>query len=265
MRLGTWGCVAALLFLVFTALALFPYQLAPFDPQARVGPTFSPPSTLHLFGTDEIGRDLASRTILALRYTWLPALALIAFSLFVGLAIGVAAGFVGGWFDFAVQRLVDLFMTLPSMLVALAIAATLGPGTVNTLIAIALTWWPWYAVIARDETRRLKARPHFEAAQVARIGWWRLIWHYLAPGVYPALVAAAALDVANVVSALALMSFLGLGQPDPAPELGSMISRSMDSLTAFWWLPIIPGLVIFALCITANVLGDAVRASLRGR
>jgi peptide/nickel transport system permease protein len=111
----------------------------------------------------------------------------------------------------------------------------------------------------------LKVRPHFEAAQVAHIGLWPLISRYLAPGVYPALIAAAALDVANVVSAFALMSFLGLGQPDPAPELGSMISRSMDSLIAFWWLPIIPGLTIFALCITANILGDAVRASLRGR
>jgi peptide/nickel transport system permease protein len=223
-----------------------------------------PPSAMHWFGTDEIGRDLFSRALLGVQYTWLPALAVISFSLVLGTFIGVISGAVGGWVDLALQRLVDLFLILPPALIALAVVAALGPGLVNIMIALAVFWWPWYTRISRDEIKRIAARPHVEAARLANPAPLRLVLRYMLPGALPALIVAATLDVANVILAVALMSFLGLGQPAPAPELGAMTSRTLDSLTVAWWLPILPAAVIMLVCLLANLAGDGLRAAFRG-
>lgn len=249
---------------VVTIIALLAPWVTPYDPQLRVAAAYLPPSAAHWFGTDEIGRDLLSRVILGIQYTWLPGLAVIGVTLLVGTIIGLIAGLAGGKVDLVLERILDLFLVLPSTLIALAVVASLGPGLVNTLIALAIFWWPWYARISRDEIRRLKARPHVEAAQVAGVKGPRLLWRYLLPGVVPALLIGASLDVANVIMTLSLMSFLGLGLPAPAPELGAMTSRSLDSLTVHWWLPILPAAIIFLLCMLANLAGDGIRAALRG-
>lgn len=204
---------------VITVIAVLAPWLTPFDPQLRVAGAFLPPSAVHWFGTDEIGRDLFSRVILGVQYTWLPGLAVIGFSLVLGSLLGLVSGFLGGKTDLVIQRITDLFLVLPGTLIALAVVATLGPGLINTMIAIAVFWWPWYARISRDEIRRLKVRPHVEAARVAGVRGARLLLRYLLPGVVPALLIAATLDVANIIMTLSLMSFLGLGQPAPAPEL----------------------------------------------
>jgi peptide/nickel transport system permease protein len=161
------------------------------------------------------------------------------------------------------QWVVDFFLILPST-VALAVIATLGAGLMNTMIAIGIAWWPWYARISRDELRRLNARPHVEAARAAGIRGPRLLLRYILPGAVPALLVAATLDIANVIMTISLMSFIGLGQPAPAPELGSMTSRALDSLSAYWWLPTLPAAVIFLICLFANLAGDGLRTALRG-
>jgi len=250
--------------LIVTLVAVLAPWLTPYDPQVRVGAAMLPPSGMNWFGTDEIGRDLFSRILLGVQYTWLPALAVIAFSLVVGTLVGVISGIAGGWIDLGIQRLVDLFLVLPSALIALAVVAALGPGLFNIMVALAVFWWPWYARISRDEIRRLAARPHIEAARVANVSPFRLVLRYLLPGAVPALVVAATLDVANVILAVALMSFLGLGQPAPAPELGAMTSRTLDSLTIAWWLPILPAAVIMIVCLLTNLAGDGFRSALRG-
>jgi peptide/nickel transport system permease protein len=250
--------------LLITLVALFAPWLTPYDPQLRVGEDYQGPSAAHWFGTDEIGRDLFSRVILGVQYTWLPALAVILFSLLVGTLVGLVAGAVGGKVDLVIQRVVELFMLIPSALVALALVAALGPGLLNIMIAIAIFWWPWYARITRDEIRRLKARPHVEAARVAGVSGPLLLFRYLLPGAIPALVVAATLDVSNIVMTMALMSFLGMGQPPPAPELGAMMARTLDSFTVYWWLPILPAAVLLVLALFANLAGDGLRASLRG-
>ncbi|MGX9176650.1 ABC transporter permease [Mesorhizobium sp. BHbdii] len=249
---------------VVTVVAVLAPWITPFDPQLRVAGAYLPPSAGHWFGTDEIGRDLFSRVILGVQYTWLPALAVIGFSLTVGSLVGLISGLAGGKVDLVLERIIDLFIVLPSTLIALAVVASLGPGLVNTMIAIAIFGWPWYARISRDEIRRLKARPHVEAARIAGVRGPRLLLRYLFPGVVPALLIGASLDVANVIMTLSLMSFLGLGLPAPAPELGAMTSRTLDSLTVHWWLPILPAAIIFLLCLLANLAGDGIRAALRG-
>jgi peptide/nickel transport system permease protein len=202
--------------------------------------------------------------ILGIQLTWLPALAIIGFSAVVGTIVGVIAGAAEGVVDLAILRVVELFLVLPSLLIALAVVAVLGPGLLNTMIALSAYWWSWYARIARDEVRRLKARPHFEAAKIAGARGPRLLLRYLLPGAIPALVVAATLDVANVILAMSFMSFLGLGQPAPAAELGAMTARTLDSLTVHWWLPLLPGAAIFVMCLIANLAGDGLRAALRG-
>ncbi|CAN7258642.1 ABC transporter permease [Devosia sp. LjRoot16] len=249
---------------VITLVAIFGPFFVPYDPMLRVAAAYLPPGAAHWFGTDEIGRDLFSRVVLGVRYTWLPGLAVIGIALLIGTVIGVFAGMVGGWVDALLQRVVELFLVLPSTLIALAVVAALGPGLINTMIAITIFWWPWYARMARDEVRRIRARPHVEAARIAGVKGSRLMLRYLLPGAVPALAVAATLDVANIILTLSVISFLGLGLPAPAPELGAMTSRSVDSLTVYWWLPIIPALVIFVMSILANLAGDGIRSALRG-
>ncbi|MEO5805450.1 ABC transporter permease [Devosia sp.] len=259
--LETAGIVGVLL---ITLVAIFANWLTPYDPMLRVADSYLPPTLEHFFGTDEIGRDLFSRVLLGVQYTWLPGIGVIAVTLLFGGFLGLVAGAVGGWVDTLILRFVELFLVLPSTLIALAVVAALGPGLLNTMIAITIFWWPWYARICRDEIRRLNTRPHVEAARVSGVGGMRLILRYLLPGAIPTLLVAATLDVANIILTMSLMSFLGLGQPAPAPELGAMSSRALESLTVYWWLPIMPAAVIFFMCFVANLAGDGIRAALRG-
>jgi len=250
--------------LLVTLIAIFARWLTPFAPDLRVGEPYLAPSGTHWFGTDEIGRDLFSRIVLGVQYTWLPGVAVVAFSFAIGGFIGLIAGAVGGKVDLVIERTIDLFVVLPATLIALAMVVALGPGLVNTLIAIVLFWWPVYARICRDEIRRLGALPHVEAARISGVRGPRLLFRYLLPGAMPALLVTATLDIANVIMTLSAMSFLGLGQPAPAPELGAMTARALESLTVYWWLPILPAAVIFLVCLLANLAGDGLRSALRG-
>lgn len=248
---------------VFTLVAVLAPLFAPYDAQVQVGKSFSPPSWAHPFGTDDIGRDLLSRVIYGIRLTWFPAIVIIGLGLALGTLLGLLSGAFGGGSDRFIQRLTDLFLILPSTLIALAVVAALGPGTLNMVIAITLFWWPWYSRIVRSEVRSIAAKPHVEAARLAGVSRRRLLFRYLLPGAVPAIVVTATLDVANVILVLALFSFLGLGAPAPAPELGAMSARSLDSLTTAWWLPILPALVIFLLAMAANFAGDGLRNVMR--
>lgn len=255
---------AALALVGITLVAVLAPVLVPYNPLLRVGPAFGQPSWSHLFGTDEIGRDLLSRVVLGLRLTWLPCLAIIAISTAIGGLIGLAAGAAGGWTDLVIQRITDLFLVTPSTVIALAVVSALGPGTANVMLALALFWWPWYARIVRAEVRVVAAQPHAEAARLSGVKGLRFLLIYLLPGALPAVIVTASLDVANVVLVVAMLSFLGLGAPAPAPELGAMVARNLSELTGHWWLPILPALVIFVMALAANLFGDALRRILRG-
>jgi peptide/nickel transport system permease protein len=144
-------------------------------------------------------------------------------------------------------------------LVAIAIVAALGPGLSNTLLGVAIVWWPYYARIVRGETVALASRPHMEAARLSKVGPVRLIFRHLAPGIVPTAIVTASLDIGNVVVLLAGLSFLGLGQPAPSPELGADTARALSQLLTQWWVPGIPGLAVLLLSLAANVSGDGMR------
>jgi peptide/nickel transport system permease protein len=264
-QLGLLERGGLLLLVLFTLLAIFGPLIAPHDPQQRVAQSLLAPSATYPFGTDEIGRDEFSRVLVGIRSTWLPGIAIILSGVLVGGLLGLLAGAFGGWTDRIIQRVTDLFLVLPSTLIAIAVVAALGPSLLNTAIAIAIFWWPWYSRIVRGEVRAIAVRPHVDAARLAGVSQTRLLLRHLLPGAVPTILVAATLDVANVILILAMFSFLGLGAPAPAPELGAMTARSLDSLTTAWWLPIFPALMVFLLALAANLAGDGIRDALEGR
>lgn len=248
-----------------TLVAVFARQLAPYNPVQPVGPLNLPPfSPGHLLGTDGIGRDLLSRTLIGIQVSWLSALVVVASGLLIGGTIGLIAGATGGWVDSVfLMRVTDLFLALPGALVAIAIVAALGTGLANTLIGVAIVWWPYYARIIRGETKALAARPHIEAAKLAGVSRPRILTRHLLPGVVPTAVVTASLDIGNVVLLLAALSFLGLGQRAPSPELGADTARSLSQLLSQWWVPGVPGIAVLVLSLVANLGGDAVRNLVR--
>ncbi|KAB8162223.1 ABC transporter permease subunit [Streptomyces sp. 3MP-14] len=252
-------CLLGLVGLV-TLVAVLAPLLAPHDPVGTSGQLYAGiGSPGHPLGTDGIGRDLLSRTLLGLRTSWLMALAVVALGLLVGGIVGLLAGAFGGWLDAVLMRVTDLFLALPGTLVAVAVAAALGSGLGNTFLAISVVWWPYYARIVRGEVRALAVRPHVEAARMAGVSTPRIILRHLLPGVVPSAVVTASLDVGSVVLVLASLSFLGLGQSAPAPELGADTSRALPELLTHWWIPVIPGVTVMLLSLVANLGGDAVR------
>lgn len=251
---------------LLTIVAVLAGVLAPHDPVQPVGGiALSPGSSGFPLGTDSIGRDLLSRTLLGIRASWFSSILVVAIGLTVGGLIGLLAGAFGGWVDSLLMRATDLFLALPGVLVAIAIVAALGPSLHNTLIGISIVWWPYYARIIRGEVRAIASRPHIEAARLAGVGQGRIILRHILPGVVPTAIVAASLDVGNVVLLLAGLSFLGLGQPAPAPELGADTARSLQVLLTDPWVPVIPGLAVLMLSLIANVGGDGLRNLLAAR
>jgi peptide/nickel transport system permease protein len=257
-RWESWA--AAGLLGVVTLVALLAPVLAPHDPLQPVGlPQQAPGSGGFLLGSDSIGRDILSRVLYGLRASWFAALAVIACGVVIGGLIGLVAGTLGGFVDNVLMRITDTFLALPAPVLAIAVAAALGPSLVHTLTAVAIVWWPFYARIVRGEIRTLAARPHVEAARLAGTGRVRLALRHLLPGAVPAVVVTASLDVGNLVLTLAGLSFLGLGQPEPAAELGADTARNLSFLLQQWWIPVIPGIAVLLLALVGNLAGDGVR------
>lgn len=223
------------------------------------------PSFGNLLGTDEIGRDVFSRVLFGLRSSWLAAIGVIVVGALFGSLVGAVAGSLGGWVDTVLMRLTDLFLALPAPVLAIAVIASLGPSLMHTLLALSVVWWPWYARIVRGEVRALAARPHTEAARLAGVSRTRLIWRHLLPGAVTPVVVTMSLDVGNLILALAGLSFIGLGAPAPAAELGAMSARGLDYLFGHPWVPLAPAAAVALLALTANLLGDHINRTLDQR
>lgn len=243
-----------------TLLALLAPLIAPHDPLVPAGNPLTHPGSSFLLGTDDVGRDLLSRCLYGLRTSWFSALAVIASGLLFGGAVGVVAGATGGWIDNLLMRITDLFLALPAPILAIAVVSAIGPSLTHTLIGVAVVWWPYYARIVRAEIRQLAVRPYVEAARLARVGRGRLWLRHLLPGALPTILVAASLDVGGLIVTLAGLSFIGLGAPQPAPELGAMSAAGLPLLLNSAWIPVAPAITVFLLAFIANKAGDALRA-----
>lgn len=246
-------------------VAIFARQIAPYDPLAAVGQPMTAPNATNLLGTDTVGRDVLSRVLCGMQTSWFGALAVVAFGVLFGGLVGLLAGTFGGWFDAVLMRVTDAFLSLPGPILALAVVAALGRSYTNTLIGVAIVWWPLYTRIVRSEVRRLRVSPHMEAAQIGGASWWRLMYRHLLPGAVPVTIVTASLDVAALVLMVAGLSFLGLGAPQPAPELGSMSAQGVTYIFSAWWIPIMPAVAVALIAIVANFAGDAIRDRIRDR
>ncbi|MCV7344463.1 ABC transporter permease [Mycolicibacterium rhodesiae] len=246
-------------------LAAFAGHLVPYDPLAVVGQPMAPPSAANPLGTDTVGRDILSRVLVGMQSSWLGALVVGAFGAVFGGLVGLVAGACGGWVDTVLMRVTDAFLALPGPILALCVVAALGRSYTHTLIGVAIVWWPLYTRIVRAEVRRLRASPHMEAARVGGIGRWRLMYRHLLPGAIPATIVTASLDIAALVLIVAGLSFLGLGAPQPAPELGSMSAQGVTYIFSAWWIPIMPAVGVAIIAVVANFAGDAIRDRIRDR
>lgn len=252
--------MAVSLLAVVTVIALIPSIIAPYNPLDSVGqPFLSPGSQGFLLGTDSAGRDIFSRLLFGIQSSWFSAIGVIISGVVIGGTIGVIAGAVGGLVDSVLMRITDLFLALPGPVLAIAVVAAIGPSLFHVLIAVAIVWWPFYARIVRGEIRALAARPHLEAARVSGVGAFRRMRRHLLPGALPAIVVTASLDIGNLIITLASLSFLGLGAPAPAPELGAMTARNLGYFLQDWWIPLIPGVGLLILALVGNLAGDGLR------
>ncbi|WP_439817273.1 nickel transporter permease [Zavarzinia sp. CC-PAN008] len=241
-------------------VAAFAPILAPQDPIAQNLPNrLAPPSAEHWFGTDELGRDIYARVVHGAQLT-LVIVGLVAIIVVpIGLAIGMAAGLFGGIVDAVLMRITDIFMAFPRLILALAFAASLGPGIENAVLAIALTTWPPYARLARAETLTVRQSDFLAAARLMGAGPLRIIVRHILPLCASSAVIRATLDMAGVILTAAGLGFLGLGARPPAPEWGAMVASGRDYLYDQWWVCTIPGIAIFLVSLGFNLLGDGLR------
>ena len=251
------GLAIVLLLMLVAALAPL---LAPYAPSAQhLAERLQGPGARHWLGTDELGRDILSRLIYGTRIT-LGIVALVtAISAPLGLAIGCAAGYAGGWIDAALMRMTDVFLALPRLILALAFVAALGPGIENAVLAIALVAWPPYARIARAETLALRRSDFIAAALLAGASPGRIVLRHIMPLCLSSVIVRVSLDMAGVILIAAGLGFLGLGAQPPAPEWGAMIAAGRKYMLDQWWVAAMPGIAIAAVSLGFNLLGDGLR------
>ena len=232
--------------------------IAPFDPLAASGVRLSPPSGDHLLGTDSLGRDVFSRTLYGARESLPIALAAIVGAVAIGCALGAIAGFFGGWVDATIMRFADITMAFPAILLAMAVAAALGPGLQNALIAIVAVWWPIYARLTRGQVLSIKQREHVEAATAIGSGRWRTLGRHILPHSATPIMVNATMDLGQIILLVASLSFLGLGALPPSPEWGAMIT---DGAKNFYqpWIAAAPGIAMVSVTLAMNFLGDGLR------
>ena len=250
-------------------IAIFAPLIAPYpgDAGSATHPleSFLPPSSHHWFGTDDVGRDVFSRVVYGARISLSVAAIVIAFSCIVGVPLGIAAGYFGGIVDNVLMRVTDIFLAFPALLLALALASVLTPSVGNATLAIAVTWWPWYARLARGQAASVAGRPYIESCRALGISPFRTLFRHVLPNSVTPVIVQASLDVGGVILTAAALSFLGLGAQDPTPEWGLLVSKGEAYFTTQWWLVTFPGAAILLAALAYNLVGDGLRDRLDPR
>jgi peptide/nickel transport system permease protein len=261
------GAVAGLAVIaIFILLALLAPLVAPYDPIATSWTLVrKAPSALHWFGTDELGRDVLARVIYGTRASLLAGAIAVTIALGVGVPLGLLAGYRGGVIDALISRITDAMLACPFLILAIALAAFLGPSLGNAMIAIGVTTTPIFVRLTRGQTMSVKVDDYVEAARAMGNPRWRIALVHILPNIMPALLVQATLSIAAAIIAEAALSFLGLGQQPPSPSWGSMLNAAQRFLTNAPWMAIWPGLAIFLVVLSLNLVGDGLRDALDPR
>ena len=251
---------------LFVALAVFAPLLAPYDPTAQSWTSVrKAPSALHWFGTDDVGRDVLARIIFGARASLVAGCISVAIALAIGVPLGLAAGYIGGFLDALISRITDAMLAIPFLILAIALAAFLGPSLRNAMIAIGITTTPIFVRLTRGQVMAVKVEDYVEAARAVGNPPWRVAFVHILPNILPALMVQASLSIAAAIIAEAALSFLGLGQQPPAPSWGSMLNAAQRFLANAPWMAVWPGLAIFLTVVSFNLLGDGLRDALDPR
>ena len=255
-RSSVFGFLVVFAWIIITVFAKFiaPYGYQEIDIANRL----SAPSSMHLFGQDELGRDLFSRVIWGGQISLASGVGVILVAALLGITWGAIAAYVGGFTDEIMMRFCDVILGFPSLVLAMAIAAALGPSLLHSMIAMTIVWWPQYARMTRGMVLSEKERDYVTAARALGISHIRILVKHILPNTLGTLVVMATMDVSNAIILTAALSFLGLGAVPPTPEWGAMIAASRELIDQ-WWVPLFPGLALFSVAMGFNFLGDGLR------
>jgi peptide/nickel transport system permease protein len=252
--------IGTLVILGLILVALFAPFLAPYPENAiNLANRLRPPSMTNLLGTDDIGRDILSRIIYGSRISILIAAIAVGIALGIGVPIGAVAGYSGGTIDDVVMRITDVFLAFPSIVLALAIGAALGRGIVAVIIAVSLTWWPWYTRLVRAQAISIRESQYVEAAKAVGARDLRIIYTHVLPNCIAPIIVQGSMDLGNAILAAAALGFLGIGAQEPIPEWGLMVSIGRMFIINQWWVATFPGLAIVITVLGFNLLGDGLR------
>jgi peptide/nickel transport system permease protein len=246
--------------------ALFGDRLAPYPPNAViVSDRLQGPSARHLFGTDELGRDVFSRVMVGARVSLQVGFIAVGISMTAGVLLGLIAGFYGGWIDDAIMRVTDMLFAFPAILLAIAILAVLGPGIANAMIAIGIVYTPIFARITRGSVLSVREQVYVRAARSLGASDFRLLRLHVLPNVLAPIIVQTSISLAFAILSEAALSFLGLGVQPPSPSWGRMLAEGRGFIETAWWMGVFPGLAIFVTVLSFNLVGDALRDALDPR
>lgn len=263
-RLNLAGVVIVALFFF---MALFGRVLAPHDPYAQdiTNLKLKAPSWTHLMGTDELGRDVLSRVMTGTRVSLEVAVVVLGFAVTFGTLVGAISGYVGGMVDEVLMRFTDMFLAFPALVLAIAIASSLGRDLKYTMIAVSTVFWPWYARLVRGQVLSIKEREYIEAGRSIGMSVWRLLFRHILPNAISVVIIQVTLDVGYAILITSSLSFIGLGAQPPSPEWGTMMSTARNYLRDAWWYTTCPGVALTLTVFAFNVLGDGLQDALDPR
>lgn len=218
-----------------------------------------PPQWPNIFGTDLVGRDLFTRVVYAYRISLILGIVVLALAVPVGVAIGLAAGYLGGWTEYVLMRITDVFLSVPPLVLAMSMMGLLAPTLTNGMIAVTVMWWPWYTRLVYNIARSEKEEGYVLAAEVIGASKMHIMFREILPNCVPSIVTKMTLDFGFVILIASSLSFLGLGVQPPTPDLGSMVAEGAKYLPDSWWLTVFPGLAILVAVFGFNLIGDALR------
>lgn len=255
--------VPCLVLLVLLLASLLAPWLNVADPtQINMMDKLVPPSAEHWFGTDALGRDIFAQVLHGARISLLIGVGVVLVAVLIGVPVGLVAGYAGGWIDSSLMRLADLFLAFPPLLLPILLVAMAGPGLENAMLAVAVSWFPWYARISRAAAMTVKNENYIISARAFGASHFRILWRHVLPNCSTPILVQASLDFGYAILTTASLGFIGLGATPPTPEWGLMISNARSIFLEYWWTATFPGAAIFVTVIAANLVGDGLRDAL---